>query len=73
MISDKEIMERGIKLLEDNLGDIETDRFIANIMQKGRETPKDYTEWRRENLFKGMTAKEIHAAAIEYAKTHHLE
>ena len=72
MISDKEIMERGIKLLEDNLGDIETDRFIANIMQKGRETPKDYTEWRRENLFKGMTAKEIHAAAIEYAKTHNL-
>ena len=70
MISDKEIMERGIKLLEDNLGDIETDRFIANIMQKGRETPKDYTEWRRENLFKGMTAKEIHAATIEYAKTH---
>ena len=72
MISDKEIMERGIKLLEDNLGDIETDRFIANIMQKGRETPKDYTEWRRENLFKGMTAEEIHAAAIEYAKTHNL-
>ena len=72
MISDKEIMERGIKLLEDNLGDIETDRFIANIMQKGRETPKDYTEWRRENLFKGMTAKEIHTAAIEYAKTHNL-
>ena len=72
MISDKEIMEKGIKLLEDNLGDIETDRFIANIMQKGRETPKDYTEWRRENLFKGMTAKEIHAAAIEYAKTHNL-
>ena len=72
MISDKEIMERGIRLLEDNLGDIETDRFIANIMQKGRETPKDYTEWRRENLFKGMTAEEIHAAAIEYAKTHDL-
>ena len=70
MISDKEIMERGIRLLEDNLGDIETDRFIANIMQKGREIPKDYTEWRRENLFKGMTAEEIHAAAIEYAKTH---
>ena len=72
MISDKEIMERGIRLLEDNLGDIETDRFIANIMQKGRETPKDYTEWRRENLFKGMTAEDIHAAAIEYAKTHDL-
>lgn len=72
MISDKEIMERGIRLLEDNLGDIETDRFIANIMQKGRETPKDYTEWRRENLFKGMSAEEIHAAAIEYAKTHDL-
>ena len=73
MMTDEEIMEKGMKILDKYMGDLESTRFIAQIMQKGRETPKDYTEWRRENLFKGMTAKEIHAAAIEYAKTHHLE
>ena len=73
MMTDEEIREKGMKILNEQLGDLETTRFIAQIMREGRDTPRNYTEWRRENLFKGMTAKEIHAAAIEYAKTHHLE
>ena len=73
MMTDEEIREKGMKILNEHLGDLETTRFLAQIMREGRDLPRNYTEWRRENLFKGMTAKEIHAAAIEYAKTHHLE
>lgn len=72
MLSDREIMEKGIRLLEENLGEVETTKFIANIMQEGRNSPSDYTEWRRENLFKGMSDEDIIAGAIEYAKTHSL-
>ena len=72
MMTDEEIREKGMKILNEQLGDLEMTRFIAQIMREGKDTPRNYTEWRRENLFKGMTAKEIHAAAIEYAKTHEL-
>ena len=73
MMTDEEIREKGMKILNEHLGDLETTRFLAQIMREGRDLPRNYTEWRHENLFKGMSAKEIHAAAIEYAKTHHLE
>ena len=58
MLSDKEIMTRGMKLLEENLGDLETERFISNLMQEGRNSPTDYTEW-RHNYFDKMTDKEF--------------
>ena len=58
MLSDKEIMTRGMKILEENLGDLETERFISNLMQEGRNSPPDYTEW-CHNYFDKMTDKEF--------------
>ena len=41
MLSEKEIMTRGMKLLEENLGDVETTIFISNLMQEGRNLSSD--------------------------------
>ena len=73
IMSDKEVMQKGYDLLYDNLGFVNAQKFISNIMQKGRETPPDYTEWRREHLFEDMTDEELQADILKYAKTHNLE
>ena len=72
-MSKEELIRKGIKCLEENLGEVETTEFIAAMMQEGRESPEDYTEWRRENLFKDMTLEELNKDILEYAKTHNLE
>jgi hypothetical protein len=49
-----------------SLGAVDAERFIS-IVNRDRF---DYTEWRRENLCKGMTLDEIYEDAAEYgAKT----
>ena len=68
----EELITKGINCLIENLGYIEAGEFLSQIKDDSEES-FDYTEWRRENLFKGMTDEEIIAGAIEYAKTHHLE
>ena len=60
MLSEKEIMTRGMKLLEENLGDVETTIFISNLMQEGRNSPPDYTEW-RQNYFDNLSDEEFFA------------
>lgn len=68
-MTDKEIWTKGLNCLFENLGFIDAQKFIVMVNRR----KADYTEWRRENLYKGMTDEEILAGAIEYAKTHHLE
>jgi hypothetical protein len=46
----------------ENLGLVDAERFIFLISSERF----DYTEWRRENLFKDMTIEEISRAAMEY-------
>lgn len=65
MKSTAEIMNRGLRCLIDNLGNVEAEEFIA-VIQRERF---DYTKW-RESLFEGMTLKEINDVAVEYAKAH---
>jgi hypothetical protein len=48
--------------LVQTLGAVDAERFISIIK---RDT-FDYTEWRRDNLFKGMTIEEIHAEATKH-------
>ena len=43
MITDTEIKAKGIHLLVQHLGDVETERFIALIQRE----PFDYTQWRK--------------------------
>ncbi len=43
MMSDKEIRVKGMQILAQYLGDIETERFVALIQRE----PFDYTQWRQ--------------------------
>jgi len=60
------IMTAGMRLLRENLGIIEAEIFITNIKQERF----DYTEWRRDNLFNGMTLEELTGKAAEYERQH---
>ncbi len=57
------IFSAGIKLLKENLGLIETELFISYL----KKEQFDYTEW-SQNLYNNMTADELTAAAIKFAK-----
>jgi len=64
MITDSEIKMSGFEILNHNLGMVETERFIA-LIQRERF---DYTKW-RENLFNGLSGKEISKRAMEFQDT----
>ena len=49
------IMSIGMKALREALGTIDTELFLVTV----KSTRFDYTEWRRDNLWIGMTAEEI--------------
>lgn len=57
------LLSAGMEALIKNLGTVEAERFIALIIRE----PFDYTEWRKENLFKDMTIEQISKEAMEYA------
>lgn len=65
MAYDGELLQRGMRCLIDNLGIVEAQRFIVLV----KTDKSDYTEWQREHYDK-MTAGELHAALIEFAKQH---
>ena len=60
-----ETMEKGMKCLLDQLGVIETERFISTIIRE----QFDYTKWRR-TYFADATVKDINRAAVSYAEEH---
>jgi hypothetical protein len=64
MRTDTEIKMSAYEILNQALGMIETERFIA-LIQRERF---DYTKW-RENLFREMTGKEISKKAMEFQNT----
>ena len=59
------IMTAGMKLLNENLGFVETEIFITNVKNHGF----DYTEW-RENLYEDMSLSELLQKAAEYETAH---
>jgi len=61
MKTDTVIRNEGMKILLDNLGRVETERFIMLILRE----PFDYTVW-QENLFEDMSIEEISSSAAEY-------
>ena len=63
MISDIEIMDKGLACLLEKLGVIETERFISVINRE----KFDYTKWQR-NRFAYMNSEEFNEAAVAYAK-----
>jgi hypothetical protein len=64
MRTDSEIKMSGFEILNHNLGMVETERFIALIQRE----KFDYTKW-RENLFNGLSGKEISKRAMEFQNT----
>lgn len=63
MKSDTLIRYEGMKILRENLGLIEAERFITLIKRE----PFDYTIWQRE-LWPGKSVDEIFEAASEFRK-----
>jgi hypothetical protein len=55
------LMRTGMETLIERLGNVEAERFISIILRE----PFDYTEWRRENLFVGMSVEDISREAMK--------
>lgn len=60
-----EVMAKGMNCLVENLGIIDAERFISNLLKE----QSDYTEWRRK-FFANMDLETLHKEAVEYGKKH---
>jgi len=56
------LFDKGIRCLTNELGFLEAEQFIFLLLSQ----PFDYTEWRKKNLFAGMSIDEISNAADKY-------
>ena len=68
-MNDTVLMKTGMEVLIEKLGNIDAEKFIALILRE----PFDYTEWRKENLFAGMTIEEISNEAMKLYNQNHKE
>ena len=62
MTNSAALLERGIRCLNNELGILDAERFVALLIRE----PFDYTEWRKDNLFVGMSVDEIIDEADKY-------
>lgn len=60
MITDTELKINAFKILNDNLGEVETERFIS-ILQREKF---DYSHW-QQNLWSDKTVQEISNEAMK--------
>ncbi len=60
-----EVMTKGMNCLVENLGIIDAERFISNLLKE----QSDYTEWRRK-FFANMDLETFLNEAVEYGKKH---
>lgn len=60
-MTDAVIRNKGMKILLNNLGKVEAERFVMLIQRDSF----DYTKW-QENLFEDMSIEEISAKAAKY-------
>jgi len=58
------LLDKGMRCLTKELGLVEAGQFIYLLLSE----PFDYTEWRKDNLFPGMSVEEISEAAEKYCK-----
>ena len=63
MVSNTEIMNRGIICLLEKLGEVETEQFISAIIRE----QFDYTKWQQQR-FDNMSSDEFQQAALTYSK-----
>ena len=60
---DTNLKLRGIKILVENLGNLETEKFLSMI----RQDPFDYTLWQTD-LWEDKSVEEVSAEAMHYIK-----
>ena len=60
-MTDTLLMKTGMQTLIDNLGCVDAEKFIFLILKE----PMDYTEWRQDNLFNGMSIENISREAMD--------
>ena len=63
------LLDRGIRCLNNELGILDAERFVALILRE----PFDYTEWRKNNLFVDMSLYVIIDEADKYCKENTLQ
>ena len=63
MVSNMEIMNRGMSCLLEKLGVVETEQFISTIIRE----KFDYTKWQQQR-FDDMSSDEFQEAAVAYAQ-----
>lgn len=61
MLTDTEIRKKGFKILVENLGDIDAEKFISLLSKE----PFDYTQW-QSTLWNSQTIEMISGKAMEY-------
>jgi hypothetical protein len=64
MYAEMALRNQGMKVLVNNLGKVEAERFISLIIRE----PFDYTEWQRD-LFNDMSVKELSNLAMKEYKS----
>ena len=64
MTNSTALLDRGMRCLSNELGMLDAERFVSLLLRE----PFDYTEWRRNNLFVGMSIDEIIDEADKYCK-----
>jgi len=64
-MSDAILLNTGMKVLIETLGNVEAERFISLIMKE----PFDYTKW-QATLYEGMSVNEISRRAMEIYNSH---
>ena len=60
-MNDTILLDAGMDILAERLGLVDAERFIYLVYKR---KPFDYTKW-RQNLFEGMTGREISAIAMK--------
>ena len=63
MLTDTTLKTEGMRILAENLGLVEAERFIALMLRE----PFDYTEWQR-NMYKDVPLKDFLNKAMEFRK-----
>ena len=64
MTNNAVLLDRGMRCLTSELGLVEAEQFVYLLLSE----PFNYTEWRRDNLFTGMSVVEISREADKYCR-----
>jgi len=64
MTNNAVLLDKGMRCLTNELGLVEAEQFIYLLLSE----PFNYTEWRKDALFTGMSVEDISQAADQYCR-----